>query len=125
MRSRISPVDLGIADGAMEKLEAILAEEKESRHSIATGSDKDGRKSHINLSIQQGTCLSELRKCENFGRCHVPCQVQINNDWHNVMINVFQRLNFKTKSFLCSLDYSYMLSTPKEIAFFCKYIFLL
>ncbi len=61
MRSRISPVDLGIADGAMEKLEAILAEEKESRHSIATGSDKDGRKSHINLSIQQGTGLSELR----------------------------------------------------------------
>jgi nucleolar GTP-binding protein len=57
----VSKVDLGIVDGAMEKLEAILAEEKESRQSTVTGSDKDDRIKYIKLSIQQGTGLSELR----------------------------------------------------------------
>lgn len=57
----VSKVDLGIVDGALEKLEAILAEENESRQATYTSHDQEDRAKYIQLSIQQGTGVSELR----------------------------------------------------------------
>lgn len=57
----VSKVDLGIVDGAIEKLEAILAEENESRQATYASNDHEGRTNYIQLSILQGTGLSELR----------------------------------------------------------------
>jgi len=58
----VSKVDLGIADGAIEKLEQILMEEQQSkRSSSGAGDDHENKIKYIRLSVQQGTGLKELR----------------------------------------------------------------
>jgi len=58
----VSKVDLGITDGAIEKLEQILKEELQAKKSNSTGGDDHENKiKYIRLSVQQGTGLKELR----------------------------------------------------------------